>query len=142
MIFFLNDNRFLFFEIFNFFRKFGSNLKNRRSGKSVNTSKIQITTGRHRLTAGVLLWPSRHACGRPWLRASAGSTLRVESASSWPSYKNQTTSSDFLPPLCFPDATISTPASLSRLLSASKPCQSHVPVPPAPCAFDRAIATT
>ena len=80
-------------EIFNFFRKFGSNLQNELSGNSVisrNSSRPP------RPPPASFLRSSRRVCDRPWLRAGTGSTLRVDSARSWPSYKTQTSSSAFL----------------------------------------------
>ena len=127
-----------FLEIFNFFRKFESNLQNELGGNSVISRNSSPTTAP---PPASFLRPSRRVCDRPWLRAGTGSTLRVESARSWPRYKAQTSPFIFLPSLCFSDAAVSTPASFSHLLSASKPRKSRVLVPPAPRTSDRAIAT-
>jgi len=55
-------------EIFNFFRKFESNLKNRLSGSSVNNSKIKIDIAayrrRHAATAAERFAPLSHALTR------------------------------------------------------------------------------
>ena len=51
-------NNFHFLEIFNFFRKFLSNLKNRLSGSSVNNAKFKNYIAAHRRRHAVCLPPT------------------------------------------------------------------------------------
>ena len=71
---------------------------------------------------------SRRACNRPWLRVGAGSTLRVDSARSWPSYKTQTSSLAFLSfPLFSRRRRLNSGELLSspqRKIAPEKPCPS------------------
>jgi len=86
-------------EIFNFFRKFVSNLQNELSGNSVILLNSSTTTAP---PPALFLWPSSHARGRPWLHAGTGCSLRVVPSLSWPRYKAPTPLSSFLSLLCFP----------------------------------------
>ena len=116
-------------EIFNFFKKFESNLQNELGGNSVISRNSSPTTAP---PPASFLWPSRRVCDRPWLRAGTGSTLRVDSARSWTLYKTRNAVVALSFPALFPDVAASTPASSPRFLSPNQPRKSGVTTPSRP----------
>ena len=99
-------------EIFNFFRKFESNLQNELGGNSVISRNSSPTTAP---PPASFLRSSRRICDRPWLRTGTSSSLRVVPSYSWPRYKAPTPSSTLISLLCFPPP----PLQLRRAILAS-----------------------